>query len=403
MPTSMLSNRWAVLALLCFARISMGLQFQSIPPLAPFLIAELGANYAQLGLLIGLFMLPGTFLALPGGLLGARFGDKAVVGAALALLTGGPILVASTASFPLAAVGRVLSGIGGVLLNIQLPKIVTDRFAGKELSTALGSLMSMWPLGIALALASLGGIATAASWQTAVYATAAYPALALLLFTMLYQDPPSGPAGAVGRPPLWVISNRELGLVFVAGIAWMFLNTGFIVVMSFTPKLLLDRGLSVAQAGFLVSWASLIAIGSLPLGGYVVDRSRRPNLWTVLGSLITALTCLMIPLGGPTLLWIILFGLAFAAPTAAIVALPGEVLRPESRSTGFGAFWALYYVGMASIPAVAGYLLDVSGRAALPVWFGGALWLMILPTIFVFRWLGHRHAGVSAPQGPIEV
>ena len=70
MPT--LTNRWAVLVLSCFAHIAMGLQFQAIPAIAPFLIAEPGLNYTQVGLLIGLFLFPGAF----GGLLGARYGDK---------------------------------------------------------------------------------------------------------------------------------------------------------------------------------------------------------------------------------------------------------------------------------------------------------------------------------------
>lgn len=366
----------------------MGLQFQSVPPIAPFLMADMGMNYAQLGMLIGMFMFPGIFLALPGGLLGARFGDKPVVLAALALLTVGPLLVANSPSFTIAFAGRILSGVGGVLLNIQLPKIVTDRFAGREISTAMGSLMSMWPLGIALALATLGSLATATSWQTAMYATAAYAALALVLVMGLYRDPPAQPPTPTGgRLPLWAISNRELGLVLWAGAAWMFLNTGFIVFMSFAPTLLINRGLSVAQAGLLVSWASWISIGSLPLGGYAVDRSGKPNALTVVGAIVTAVPCLMLPLAGPAVAWIVLFGLAFAAPTAAIVALPSEVLSPDSRSTGFGAFWAMYYIGMALIPPLAGHLLDATGSAAVPIWFGGLLWLMIIPTLFAFRLL----------------
>lgn len=386
-----MTNRWAVLVLLCFTRISMGLQFQSIPPIAPYLVADMEINYAQLGMLIGAFMLPGTFLALPGGLLGARFGDKAVVLIALGLLTAGGVLIASSASFAIAFAGRMLSGVGGVVLNIQLPKIITDRFTGKEISTAMGSLMSMWPLGIAIALATLGGLAKATSWQTAMYMTAAYSALALVLVLTLYRESPLQPLPThAGRPSLWALSNRELGFVVVAGVAWMLLNTGFIIFMSFTPTLLIARGLTVAQAGFLVSWASLIAIGSLPLGGYLIDLTRKPNLWIAVGVVATAMACFMLPLAGPVLLWIVLFGFAFAPPTSAVVALPSEVLRPESRSTGFGTFWAVYYLGMGVVPWVAGRLLDATGNTAAPVWLAGLLWLTILPALSAFRVLQRR-------------
>lgn len=369
----------------------MGLQFQSIAPIATFLIAEMGLTYAQLGLLIGLYMFPGAFLSLPGGLLGARFGDRAVLYVALSLLTLGAVIFAKSSSFALALGARLLSGGGAVLLNMQLTKITTDWFAGKEISTAMGILMSMWPLGLGVALATLGGLATATSWQAAIYATAAYTGLALVLIVALYRDTAVG-ASASGerRPPLWVISNQELALVLIAAVAWMFLNTGFIVFMNFTPALLMERGLSTARAGFFVSWASLILIGSLPLGGYFTDRTRRLDLFIVIGSVASAIACLMVPLWGPPLLWVVFFGLAVGVPTGAVIALPADVLRRESRNTGFGVFYTVYWIGMAFMPPLAGYLLDATGGATVPIWLGGLLWLMILPTLVVFRFLQRR-------------
>src|SRR5262245_41575563 len=231
-----LSNRWSVLALLCVVRLSVGVNFQTPSALAPFLVADMGISYAELGGLIGLFMFSGVFLALPGGLLGARFGDTAVVLAGLALLTIAAALLATTTLYPVAVAGRLASGAGGVLLTVQIPKIATDWFADREISTAMGILIPMWPLGIAVALATLGGIATATSWQTAVYATAAYSGISLALFVFLYRDPPlPAPDSGAPRPPLWVISNRELALVLSPALMWMFINTGFIVFMSFTP------------------------------------------------------------------------------------------------------------------------------------------------------------------------
>ena len=71
-----MGNRWAVLAFVTVARTAMGFQFQSVAAVGPFLVADLGLSYAELGTLIGLYLMPGAFLALPGGLLGARFGDR---------------------------------------------------------------------------------------------------------------------------------------------------------------------------------------------------------------------------------------------------------------------------------------------------------------------------------------
>ena len=73
-----MSNRWLILTVLFLARTTMGFQFQSVATLSSFLIKDLRIDYTQLGLLIGFYLLPGTVIAYPGGLLGRRFGDKQV-------------------------------------------------------------------------------------------------------------------------------------------------------------------------------------------------------------------------------------------------------------------------------------------------------------------------------------
>ena len=42
-----MTSRWAVLALLCLARMSMGLHLQAVAAIAPFLITDLGCSYAE--------------------------------------------------------------------------------------------------------------------------------------------------------------------------------------------------------------------------------------------------------------------------------------------------------------------------------------------------------------------
>ena len=73
-----MSARWAMLLVIFFTRTSLGFQFQSIAALSPFLITAFDLTWAQVGLLMGLFMLPGVVFALPGGLLGQRFGSLRV-------------------------------------------------------------------------------------------------------------------------------------------------------------------------------------------------------------------------------------------------------------------------------------------------------------------------------------
>jgi hypothetical protein len=63
-----MQNRWGVLALVVVARTARGFQFQSIAAVGSFLVEDLGLSYAQLGTLIGLYLLTGAFISLPGAL-----------------------------------------------------------------------------------------------------------------------------------------------------------------------------------------------------------------------------------------------------------------------------------------------------------------------------------------------
>src|SRR3979490_2136099 len=88
--SGVLRNRWGVLAALFAVRLTMGFQFQSVAAVAPLLERELGVSLADIGVLIGLYFTPGVVLALPGGAIGQRLGDKqTVLGALLLMLLGG--------------------------------------------------------------------------------------------------------------------------------------------------------------------------------------------------------------------------------------------------------------------------------------------------------------------------
>jgi predicted MFS family arabinose efflux permease len=79
---------------------------------APLLVEGLVVTYADVGFLVGLYMLPGVVLALLGGLLGQRFGDKRLVVIGLALMTAGGLLAGLAESYPVLAAGRLISGVG---------------------------------------------------------------------------------------------------------------------------------------------------------------------------------------------------------------------------------------------------------------------------------------------------
>ena len=120
-----------------------------------------GVSLADIGILIGLYFTPGVALALPGGAIGQRFGDKATVLAALLLMLAGGLAMALSHSWSVQIAGRLVAGAGGVMLNVQMTKMVADWFAGREIATAMAIFVNSWPAGVAISLLTLPVIGTA--------------------------------------------------------------------------------------------------------------------------------------------------------------------------------------------------------------------------------------------------
>ena len=393
MPGHM-DSRWVALALIFVTRTSMGLQFQSIASVGPLLVADLGLSYAQLGTLIGLYLLPGVALALPGGLIGQRVGDRRAVVAGLAAMVVGGLLTAWSAGFAGAAAGRLLSGGGAVLMNILLIKITADWFAGREMATAMAVMLTAWPVGLGLAAATLGGLATSTSWRTSLVVAAATAALGLALMASVFRDAPERAAPGTRA----ALGAREVGLGVASGLAWGVFNAGLVAVIAFGPGLLVARGVSLGQAGFQVSLAIWVTIVSVPLGGLLSDRVGRPDAFIVVGSLTGAGLLFALPTMPAAALGLVLVGVLVGAPPGPLTSLLPRALAPERLATGLGVSYTAYYLVMAVVQPAAGLLRDLTGDPATPIRFAAAAMATTVLGLVAFRLIERRAATSRATR-----
>jgi MFS family permease len=392
-----MANRWAALAIVFVTRTSMGFQFQSVAAVAPLMVGELHLTWVQLGSLIGLYMLPGAVFALPGGLLGQRFGDRRTVMASLALMVAGGLVTAAAHGFMVAVGGRVLSGVGAVLMNILLAKMVADWFAGRELSTAMGIMLSSWPVGLGVAAATLGSLATHTTWRTAIVATALVAGLGLALIACVYRDPPRADGASPVAARRVKLTSREIALATSGGFAWGCFNASLVAIIAFGPGLLTARGSSLGDAGFVVSLAIWLTMLSVPLGGVVSDRLRRPNVLIVGGCLVAALVTRSIPAFPQPLVAFGLVGLAIGAPPGALMALLPNVVPSERLAAAFGVYYTMYYVVMAVVQLAAGAVRDVHGSPAAPIHLAALVMAATVLGLVVFRLLERRDPTLTRP------
>jgi len=390
-----MDSRWLALALIFITRTSMGFQFQSVGSVGPLLVGELGLTYAQLGTLIGLYLLPGVALSLLGGVIGARVGDRRALVGSLAVMVIAGLLTAWSHSFATAATGRLLSGAGAVLMNILLVKVTADWFAGREMATAMAVMLTAWPVGLGLAAATLGRLATATSWRTSLVAAAATAALGLVLMATVFRDAPAR-AHAGGRHAL---GARDAGLAITSGVAWGTFNASLVAVIAFGPAMLVARGVSLGQAGFEVSLAIWVTILSVPLGGVLSDRMRRSDLFIVVGAAGAGALLFALPTMPGAALGLLVIGVLIGGPPGPLTSLLPRALVADRLATGLGVSYTAYYLVMAAVQPLAGWLRDLTTDPATPVRFAAAAMVATIVGLAAFR-LIERRAVRMAPVPP---
>jgi cyanate permease len=256
--------------------------------------------------------------------------------------------------------------------------------------------VNSFPIGIGLALLSLGAVAAALRWQVAFHATAAAALASLLLVAFVYRPHANdGKAGAPGSGQR--ISRRETALVCIAGAIWGLYNGAFAVMVGFAPNVLVAAGLTAGAASSLVGLTTWLLVASVQAGGIMAQRWGHPNALMLIGIGSWGIGMLLLPTVDPLIL--VAIGVLQGLPVGVIMSLPAEVLRPESRAVGMGLFYTWLYVGLAGLPPAAGWVQDLTGHPAAPIYFAGVLVLSIGLLFAAIRGLQAR-APRPAPLSP---
>jgi predicted MFS family arabinose efflux permease len=212
--------RWEWLAGLFLMRFSAGLFFQWVAGAAEALRRELELDFAAIGALVGAFSLSGVAVTLLAGMVAQRFGDRRVLIGCFAVMAAGGAATVTADGFAGLFAGRFVAGIGGVAALTLLVKVTADHFAGPHLSTALATVMTSWPGGIAVGTVAWAWIADLHGWRAA--AAGATGVILLALVAGLRILPPDV-GGAVTRRLSWP-TRTEAVLIAWAALAWAGFN-----------------------------------------------------------------------------------------------------------------------------------------------------------------------------------
>lgn len=388
--------RWRILALLFLARVGLGFQFQTLASVGDSLTVAFGLDYAGVGLLIGLFMLPGLFLALPAGYLGRFATDRQMVVFGLVGLALGGLVSSLAVDSWVIGLGRLIAGAGFLSTTLYFTKMVADWFEGQEIATAMSILVTSWPFGIAMGQVGHAWLEQAYGWQAPFQVASAYCMIAALGVYMFYRTPHDLPAA--GRAGAARMTSQEWRLIICAAGAWGVFNAAYVTYLSFGPKVLESLGQSAIAAAGVISIGSWLMILSGAVCGQIADRfGRRDVILTIcMSGAILSLVLLGVPRAGFAAS--LLFGLVGMAPAGVIMAMAGQALRPQVRAFGMGIFFTIYFAIMMAVPPVAGAILDKTGLVQGPMFLAMALFALVVPLSLAFRYVRSRPAPSPQPE-----
>ena len=388
-------QRWTILLVLTLARITMGVQFQSIAALAPQLSVQWGLGFAAIGTLMGVYLLPGTITALFGGWAGHKIGDFRTALLGLSLMALGGFAGAYFTAFETQLAARFVAGIGAVALNVMLSKMAGDWFQGrKDLPIAMGILVSSWPAGLALAMLALPYLSHEYSLAQLLALPALLSFIALVSLFATWRSPFEKPTASVQNATRVKMTRIEVSLIAFSGLIWALYNVAFIGAITWSTGKIEATGataLSASAAGSLIGWA---AIFSVACGGWFARSLPRPDGAALGCFALSAMAISVFAFGGQFVahpLFLILIGILIGPAAAMIMTLPIESTRPAVRALGMGIYMAMYYAFMGLAPPLFGILRDRTQSAEAPILVSAAimaicfgLWLMFRKTQSAF-------------------
>ncbi len=379
-----------MLIALTSARFAVGFQIVSVASITIHLQAAFDIDHTEVGTLASLYMLPGLFLAIPAGWLGFRFGDRTMVLFSLTLMVIGGCVGTLSVDPVMLGAGRMVAGCGGVIMIVLNNKMIADWFDSRTIVTAMAVMMSGFSLGIGLGLVAHVYFADLAGWPAAQWSTAILAGIAFLVTWLVYRDPPPehvhrATGGVPDGPPRFRIARQEIVWICLAGLIWALYNASYLSFLTYAPGVLDGRAIDPQEAGWILALGNWLAIAAMPIAGWLADRFKAPGIMVVVGSLMLAIAELALAVSSMPLLAALAFGLFGGMPAAIIASLPGQVLRPSSRSAGVGIFYIWFFAGGAVLPPLGGLARDMTGLLVAPMAVAVSFVALALLVYAVFR------------------
>ena len=288
--------RFVIGVLVIWAHFGGGLSFQSVSPILPLITDDFGISNTAAGLLVGVVLFVIGVFGLPGGVVVGRVGLWRVYTIGWFMMSA-VALTAALPNFHLLLVLRTVHAFGLALILPATGPLLMQWFRGKELPVITSLGLASMSLGTAISLGTVVPLASAVGWELALslFGAVALVGAIMWLFLGKAEEIVGHAASQVTRADIVsVIKNRTILLLGIADGACF---AQYMALSGWLPTFYYeDRGMSLAQAGGIISLLPAMGIVSVLLGGLLtmVIPSKRlffivPGIMVGIGGLGTFL------------------------------------------------------------------------------------------------------------------
>lgn len=384
---------WVILFAIFIASVAAPINQFKVPPVMPALIGQFGLSMTQAGLLMSVFSFAGLILAFPAGMVLSSLGQRKTCLLALAIIVGGSLWGTWSAADAELLVSRTLEGAGMAILGVTAPVVIATWFPPSRRGIALGVWSAWVSTGVIVMMNASPMVTPDGQWTQTWWLGTGIAAAALVLFAVLYRNPPvSGDVVDGGGPPMREMFSEVLARrdVWLLAISLFSFNIMVLALNTFFPTYLSKvHGLPMQEADFFSSIANMVMLFSCPLGGWLADKTgTKKPIFSVCLALIALwwLVVFRVPVAAIPLFMGIFGLLGGPIITTIITALPDAVGRPALLGFGMSLLMFWHHLGEFVGPVYFGRVLDLSGSwqtaaaAMVPVCIIGGIAGMMMKT-----------------------
>ena len=360
-----------------------------LAPLIPWLRAEFGWTFAEIGFVLSVLFTVSGFGQAAAGFAVDRFGPRATLCGGLASLALGAAVFATSHGYAGFLLGAVFAGLGNSVFHPVDFWFINHRVSVPRLGPAFSAHGLSGSLGWALAPLFLVSLADPLGWRGALLAAAALPVVMIVL-VWRHRDVLDAPASVAPRvaPARPAADGAAVGESLFAFLRlpaiWLCFGFFFFVaaalggVQSFAPTIFMEvYGLPRGAAAMSITIYMLASAAGMLAGGWLVARSTRLErnitialALSVLAAVLVALEWLPVALA-LALMAVMGFGSGLSGPSRDM--LIRGAAPPGATGRVYGVVYSGLDAGIALGPLVFGKMIDHG--LANEVFFGVALCL----------------------------